>query len=202
MRPDQDDHYAVLEVGPGSSQDEIRSSWRFLLAAFHPDRFRDADQRERAQEITKRLNAAWQVLGDEGLRARYDAVRVARAPAPAMPAGREVPCPACAARGRTPDAGGALVALVCPACGIGFQAIVGARWVERPRLSRRWLGMTYEAQLADAAGARTTVSFRRLPSELALPEGELVSVVLRPGRDRPAYVIVHGSGIDICWPVA
>ena len=69
---DPDDHYAALGVDPAATREEIREAWRFRLTAFHPDRFRDAGQRSRAEEITKAANAAWQTLGDAGRRRRYD----------------------------------------------------------------------------------------------------------------------------------
>ncbi len=70
-----DDHYTVLGVPTDAKSEEIRAAWRFQLQAYHPDKFRDDVQRERAEEITKKTNAAWQVLGDETSRRRYDHMR-------------------------------------------------------------------------------------------------------------------------------
>ena len=67
---DLDDHYATLDVARDADPDEVRAAWRFMMTAFHPDRFRDPEQRARAQEITKRANEAWQVLGDPARRTR------------------------------------------------------------------------------------------------------------------------------------
>ncbi len=201
---DHDDHYAALEVAPDAGAEEIRAAWRFLMTAFHPDRFRDPDQQERAQEITKRANAAWQVLGDPARRRRYDLRRAAPSPRPVAPAGppvRSLPCPTCATRCRVPDPGGRTVDLRCPACGETFPAMIGARCIGRPRLERRWMGLRYEAVFADARGERSSVSFRRLPQELALSEGELFSIVFHPRRARPVYAIVHGDGLDMGWRV-
>ncbi len=197
-----DDHYQALDVAPDASADEIRAAWRFLLVAFHPDRFRDDAQRLRAQEVTKRVNAAWQELGDPARRRRYDRRRTgAPAPSVAAPPMRELPCPSCATRCRVPDAGGAVVRLACPACQETFPAMIGARCVGRPRLERRRLGLRYEAVFADAQGTRSSVSFRRLPQELALSEGELFSIVFHPRRARPIYAIVHGGSVDLGWRV-
>lgn len=196
-----DDHYDALGLAPGAGPAEVRDAWRFLLAAFHPDRFRDPVQRERAEEITKRVNAAWQVLGDPALRQRYDRGRgVGPAAAPAI-ALRELPCPTCAARSAVPDSGGRMTRLACPACGETFEAMIGARCVQRPRLERRWFGLRYEALFADEDGVLSSVSFRRLPQELALPEGEVFSIVFHPRRARPAYAIVHGGTLDLGWRV-
>jgi curved DNA-binding protein CbpA len=199
-----DDHYRALDVAPRATAQEIHAAWRFLLVAFHPDRFRDPAQRRRAEEITKRANAAWQVLGDPDRRRRYDlrrrdGGRAVPAEAPAVL--RELPCPSCATRSRVPDAGGRVVRIACPACRETFPAMIGARCIGRPRLEKGWLGLRYEAVFADRAGARTTVSFRRLPQELALSDGETMSVVFHPRRARPVYAIVHGDDLDLGWRV-
>ena len=198
---DPDDHYAALDVAPDASPEDIREAWRFILTAFHPDRFRDPEQRDGAEEITKRANAAWQTIGDPDGRRRYD---MRRRPAKAEVEGppmRELPCPSCATRRRVPDAGGRVVRLTCPACGETFPAMIGARCVGRPRLEKRWLGLRYEAVFADAEGELSGVSFRKLPPELALSEGELFSIVFHPRRARPVYAIVHGGTVDLGWRV-
>lgn len=198
---DADDHYEALDLPSDAGPEEVREAWRFLLAAFHPDRFRDAVQRERAEEITKRVNAAWQVLGDPALRRRYDLRRGAAPEEPPAPRVRELPCPTCAVRTSVADAGGRLVQLACPACGVRFPAMIGARCVERPRLEKRWIGLRYEAVFADESGVRSVVEFRRLPQELALSEGELFSIVFDPRRPRPIYAVVHGDALDLGWRV-
>jgi hypothetical protein len=68
--PDAEDHYAALGVRDDAPADAIEEAWKFGVLAFHPDRFRQGGQRERAERITKRLNAAWQTLGDPVARAR------------------------------------------------------------------------------------------------------------------------------------
>lgn len=201
----RDDHYAALDVADDADDAEIRAAWRFRITAFHPDRFRDEGQRARAQEITKRANAAWEVLGDPRRRRGYDARRAAAVapappPRPAAPR-RELPCPSCATRCHVDDAGGRVVDLVCPACGARFPAMIGAHCLGRPRLERRWLGLRYEAVFADDEGGRRSVSFRRLPQELALSEGEVFSIVFHPRSGRPVYAIVHGVRLDMGWPV-
>lgn len=207
-----DDHYEALGIAPDAAPEEIREAWRFLLAAFHPDRFRDPAQRERALEITKRVNSAWQVLGDPALRQRYDLRRPAAAapdgsatgpdePVIAEPPVRVLPCPTCASRCPVPDAGGRMVRLRCPACEEAFPAMIGARCVDRPRLEKRWMGLRYEAVFADASGERSVVTFRRLPQELALSEGELFSIVFHPRRPRPVYAVLHGERLDLGWRV-
>ena len=79
--------------------------------------------------------------------------------------------------------------------------MIGARCVGRPRLDKGWLGLRYTAVFADEDGDRSTVSFRRLPQELALSEGETMSVVFHPRKGRPVYAIVHGEDLDVGWRV-
>lgn len=203
------DHYASLDVAPDAPAEEIRAAWRLRLVAFHPDRFRDDEQRRRAEELSQRANAAWQVLGDPVQRARYDRLRNADdtrtvrrgAPAPAAPTIRRLPCPSCATRCRAEDTGGVVVAIKCSGCGETFSAMIGGRCLGRPRLQRRWLGLRYEMLVRSADGTVESISFRHLPPELAMAEGELLSVVFHPRTGRPVYAIVHDDGIDLGWRV-
>lgn len=201
-----EDHYAVLGVDRDASRDEIEDAWRFHLKAFHPDRFQDTDHRGRAEEMSKRLNAAWQVLGDPAARRRYDrrrpsvSVNGAAAAAPARRP-REIPCPTCMTISRVEDPGGKELLLRCPGCQDQFAAIVGASLVERPRLERRWWRIDYRMLLAADDGEGHIVSFRKLPRELSLADGMRISVVFRAGTDQPAYAIAHHGGVDMLFPV-
>ena len=152
-----DDHYRALDVAHDAGTEEIRAAWRLLLVAYHPDRFRDPEQRRRAEEITERANAAWQTLGDPERRRRVDRIHD-HAPVPSAPAprDRELPCPSCATRCRTPDAGGRTVHLVCPACGESFPAMIGARFLGRPRLQSAGWGCATRG----CSGTRTGTSAR------------------------------------------
>lgn len=190
------DHYAVLGVDEHASLDDIREAWRFAVSVFHPDRFPD-EQRGRAEDMAKRVNAAWQVLGDPASRARYDHARGREVRDRQVL--RELPCPGCATLSAVPDQGGRVVAVRCPACRAEFDAVVGATLIGRPRLEARYLGGRHLMHLRAADGAITSVAARRLPVELALSEGETVSAVLS-GRGRGArYVVVHGRITDLGW---
>ena len=53
------DYRVNLEVGPDASLDEIRTSYKRLMRAYHPDLHAlDESKRETAEEITKKLNEA------------------------------------------------------------------------------------------------------------------------------------------------
>lgn len=62
--------YDLLEVSPNASTDVIFAAYRSLMKRHHPDRNSgDVD----AEERTKLLNAAVEVLKDPALRSAYDA---------------------------------------------------------------------------------------------------------------------------------
>lgn len=96
------DHYRVLQVDPGANSLVIQAAYRVLARIFHPDVSGDED-------AMKRINAAWEVLGDARQRDRYDLERAGRhsspgvgpSPAPAtVPVWRSSP----AAQGAPPTA--------------------------------------------------------------------------------------------------
>ncbi|MDP9150656.1 MAG: J domain-containing protein [Myxococcota bacterium] len=65
----QQDHYEVLGVSPDAPDDVIRTAYRALASKHHPDR----NQNDPGAELRlKRLNAAFQVLGDPAKRRQYD----------------------------------------------------------------------------------------------------------------------------------
>ena len=59
------DHYRTLQVDPGADVDVIQAAYRVLARRFHPDHAGD-------DVVMKRLNAAWEILGDKSRRAEYD----------------------------------------------------------------------------------------------------------------------------------
>ncbi len=64
------DYYAILEVSPSASPAEIKRSYRRLVRKYHPDLHKDA-----LDLHIKRLNEAYNVVGDRTKRAAYDAQR-------------------------------------------------------------------------------------------------------------------------------
>jgi hypothetical protein len=64
--------FAVLELPPGASGDQVRAAWRDLVKVWHPDRFaHDPELRRRAEAKLKRVNEAYELLRTG--RARRDA---------------------------------------------------------------------------------------------------------------------------------
>lgn len=66
------DYYQILEIAPGTSQDAIREQYRFLVQAWHPDKFPNPAQKLKAEEKLKIINAAYEILGNPAKRAEYD----------------------------------------------------------------------------------------------------------------------------------
>lgn len=59
------DYYSILGVSKSASQDDIKRAFRKLAHEHHPDKGGDAEK-------FKEINEAYQVLGDQEKRARYD----------------------------------------------------------------------------------------------------------------------------------
>ncbi len=70
-------HYDLLGVPPEATEAQIRAAYRTLVTLFHPDRLGHLKEESRtfAEDRLKALNAAYEVLGDPGKRANYDAAQ-------------------------------------------------------------------------------------------------------------------------------
>jgi curved DNA-binding protein CbpA len=99
----QPDYYKVLQVDSEAEDEVIQAAYRRLAQKYHPDRYGEADGAARMVAI----NGAWEVLGDPGRRAAYDATRAAssRVPTGPTPAATSARAPAPpAAAGTAPSA--------------------------------------------------------------------------------------------------
>jgi predicted Zn-dependent protease with MMP-like domain len=67
-------YYAVLGVSPFASREQVRAAYRRRIKLWHPDRYagKPRSLRMRAEQRTRRLTAAWAVLGDRAKRQAYD----------------------------------------------------------------------------------------------------------------------------------
>ena len=68
------DYYEVLGISKGASEDEIKKAYRKAAMKYHPDKFRNASDKEKkeAEEKFKEVNEAYQILSDAQKRAQYD----------------------------------------------------------------------------------------------------------------------------------
>lgn len=71
MERSRPDYYRVLQVDPAANPLVIQAAYRVLAQIWHPDVSGD-------DEEMKRINAAWEVLGDPKRRRHYDIERVGR----------------------------------------------------------------------------------------------------------------------------
>lgn len=62
------DYYGTLGVARGASDDEIKKAYRRLARKFHPDVSKEANAKERFQEVSE----AYETLNDKEKRAAYD----------------------------------------------------------------------------------------------------------------------------------
>lgn len=63
-----DSLYETLGVSKGATADEIKKAYRRLARKYHPDINKEPD----AEEKFKEINAAYEILSDEGKKAQYD----------------------------------------------------------------------------------------------------------------------------------
>jgi len=98
------DYYRILQVDPSANPLVVQAAYRVLAQIFHPDVSGDDAE-------MKRINAAWEVLGDANRRRQYDIERAGRHPGPAVPTAPATRTPstststaAPAPRSRTADA--------------------------------------------------------------------------------------------------
>ncbi|GAP16337.1 J domain-containing protein [Levilinea saccharolytica] len=65
-------YYTIFEIDPTATNEQIRSQYRFLLHAWHPDKFPEGELRTKAEEKTKEVIEAYSVLANPDKRQEYD----------------------------------------------------------------------------------------------------------------------------------
>ena len=65
-------HYDMLEVTHTASPEVIHAAYMALVKKYHPDLYRDEQDKVEAEERMKQINDAYRVLSSSALRADYD----------------------------------------------------------------------------------------------------------------------------------
>jgi curved DNA-binding protein CbpA len=83
----QKSHYEILDLPQTASADEIKKSFRALIARYHPDKVQHLGKefQDMAAERAAELTEAYRILSDPGRRAEYDQTLAAAPAAPAPP---------------------------------------------------------------------------------------------------------------------
>lgn len=71
--PPVPDPYQALGIPKDATSTTIKSTYRKLALKFHPDKVTDESQKESAAENFHRIQQAYEILGDDEKRAKYDA---------------------------------------------------------------------------------------------------------------------------------
>ena len=74
MSKSKRDFYEVLGVSKSSTEAEIKKAYRKLAMQYHPDKFSQASDKEKAEAEAKfkEINEAYQVLSDATKKQQYD----------------------------------------------------------------------------------------------------------------------------------
>ena len=56
------DPYKVLGVDPGATDDEVKKAYRNLARKYHPDKYKDTDLKDMAEEKMKEVNSAYEEI--------------------------------------------------------------------------------------------------------------------------------------------
>ncbi len=67
-----ENHYTILGVTSTATMAEIKNAYMKLARQYHPDKFTDEQEKQKANEHFARITAAYRILSDEKLRAEYD----------------------------------------------------------------------------------------------------------------------------------
>lgn len=67
-----DNFYTILGIMQNATPGEIKKAYLALVQKYHPDRFTDGKEKQKAHEIFSRVTSAYRTLSDEKLRTKYD----------------------------------------------------------------------------------------------------------------------------------
>jgi molecular chaperone DnaJ len=78
MYSDSEDLYKILGLNSDATKDQIIKAWRKLIRKHHPDLERDESKKKQAQDISSKINKAYNILSDPVKRKEYDQTRIDR----------------------------------------------------------------------------------------------------------------------------
>ncbi|KAG0473179.1 hypothetical protein HPP92_015036 [Vanilla planifolia] len=64
--------YAILNIPPEASDEEIRKAYRQWAQIYHPDKYQDPQLKDVATENFQKIRDAYEILSDENKRLIYD----------------------------------------------------------------------------------------------------------------------------------
>jgi curved DNA-binding protein CbpA len=67
-----ENYYSILGVSTNATQSEIKRAYIRLAQKYHPDRYGDEQEKQKANEQFSKITAAYRTLSDEKLRSTYD----------------------------------------------------------------------------------------------------------------------------------
>lgn len=195
------DYYSLLGVTPDADAAEIQSAFRAAAQAWHSDRWAHASeaQRQRADEMMKRVNAAKDTLLDAQSRAGYDRLRGARqesADGAAAASDHEefvgLMCPHCHEPQSFASAG-RWMNLTCVECGEAFLALVGAECRSSTHRSDGSGSQVFSVRARLSDGSEEIVSF--VGSEFTnVRQTDTFSIVYPRSGALPASIYNHKLG--------
>jgi formylglycine-generating enzyme required for sulfatase activity len=74
------DYYDILELSLDATTEQIKTQYRFLVQAWHPDKFHSAENKAKAEEKLRLINEAYSVLKDAEKRRIFDLQRQSASP--------------------------------------------------------------------------------------------------------------------------
>ena len=66
-----EDYYEILEVSKNASKEVIEKAYKVLAKKYHPDLQEDSNK-QKAEQMIKKINEAYEVLSDDEKRREYD----------------------------------------------------------------------------------------------------------------------------------
>ncbi|UCG92043.1 MAG: DnaJ domain-containing protein [candidate division WOR-3 bacterium] len=67
-----ENYYSILGISPNATPNEIKRAYIRLAQRYHPDRFLNEEEKQRAHDQFSKITAAYRTLSDAKLKADYD----------------------------------------------------------------------------------------------------------------------------------